>query len=138
MLRYQRAGNKFAMGFSMKDASPHLDPPQRLSTRSSLVPGAGWALAGAVALPSRGVLGCGVSGIEQTPAVPSVGNQGGVKIALILPLSAGGQTAVAANSLKNAGELAIAEANAPNVQLIVKDDKGHFRWRHGGRPGSDQ
>ena len=68
--------------------------------------------------------GAGLPGFEQTPAVPAVGNPGGVKIALILPLSAGGQTAIVANSLKNAGELAIAEANSPNVQLLVKDDRG--------------
>ncbi|MFI5011714.1 MAG: penicillin-binding protein activator [Hyphomicrobiales bacterium] len=84
------------------------------------------ALAGALALLVAACSGVGFPGFEQTPAVPAApaAGAGGVKIALILPLTAGGQTAIAANSLKNAGELAIAEANAPNVQLIVKDDRG--------------
>jgi ABC-type branched-subunit amino acid transport system substrate-binding protein len=68
----------------------------------------------------------GFSPFGEQPTVPAApaGNPNAVKIALILPLTAGGQTAVAANSLKNAGELALGEANAPNVQLLVKDDKG--------------
>ena len=70
------------------------------------------------------MLGCGASRVRADAGGALRGQSGGVKIALILPLSAGGQTAIAANSLKNAGELAIAEANSPNVQLIVKDDKG--------------
>jgi hypothetical protein len=65
----------------------------------------------------------GLPGFDQTPQAPAP-SAGGVKIALILPLTAGGQTAVVANSLKNAGELALAEANAANVQLLVKDDRG--------------
>lgn len=102
------------MSNSMTEAMPFkfLRSPRRL------------ALAGGLALLVSACSGGGLPGFEQTPAVPSVGNAGGVKIALILPLSAGGQTAIAANSLKNAGELAIAEANSPNVQLIVKDDRG--------------
>jgi len=95
---------------------------------SSALPGRGSGVTRRLALASGSALfvgACtGVPGFEQTPGVPAVPAGGGVKIALILPLTAGGQTAVVANSLKNAGELAIAEANAPNVQLIVKDDRG--------------
>jgi ABC-type branched-subunit amino acid transport system substrate-binding protein len=87
-------------------------------------PGRRLALAGAFALLVGACSGAGFPGFEQTPAVPPTAAGGGVKIALILPLGAGGQTGIAANSLKNAGELAIAEANSPNVQLIVKDDRG--------------
>ena len=117
MLRYQRAGNRFSMSFSMKDATP-----PSLASSLPLRSGRRLVLAGAFALVLAACSGAGFPGFEQTPTVPPVG-AGGVKIALILPLSAGGQTAIAANSLKNAGELAIAEANS-NVQLIVKDDKG--------------
>ena len=105
------------MSFSMKDAT-------RSNFPRSFLPDRRRAVAGALILLLSACSGGGLPGFEQTPAVPPIGNAGTVKIALILPLSAGGQTAIAANSLKNAGELAIAEANTPNVQLIVKDDKG--------------
>ncbi len=45
--------------------------------------------------------------------------------ALILPLSAGGNAGLAAQSMKNAAELALAEFNSPDVQLVVKDDGGN-------------
>jgi ABC-type branched-subunit amino acid transport system substrate-binding protein len=82
------------------------------------------ALASGSALLVGGCTGFGLPGFDQTPTVPATPAGGGVKIALILPLTAGGQTAVVANSLKNAADLAIGEANATNVQLIVKDDRG--------------
>ena len=47
---------------------------------------------------------------------------GASKVALILPLSGNG--AQTGQSMKNAGEMALAEFNNPNVQLIVKDDGG--------------
>jgi ABC-type branched-subunit amino acid transport system substrate-binding protein len=53
----------------------------------------------------------------------AVGN-GSVKVALILPLSAGGNAAVAAQSMKNAAEMALAEFLNPNLQLLIKDDAG--------------
>jgi ABC-type branched-subunit amino acid transport system substrate-binding protein len=49
---------------------------------------------------------------------------GEVKVGLILPLSAGGNAGVAGQSMRNAAEMAIAEFNAPNIQLLVKDDAG--------------
>jgi ABC-type branched-subunit amino acid transport system substrate-binding protein len=49
---------------------------------------------------------------------------GGVKAALILPLSASGNAAVAAQSMRNAAEMALAEFNSPDVQLLLKDDAG--------------
>ena len=49
---------------------------------------------------------------------------GAVKVALILPLSAGGNAGTVALSMKNAGEMALAEFNSPNIQLLVKDDGG--------------
>jgi ABC-type branched-subunit amino acid transport system substrate-binding protein len=47
-----------------------------------------------------------------------------VKVALIVPLSAHGQSGIIGKSLKQAGELALFERDSPNVQLMVKDDKG--------------
>ena len=47
-----------------------------------------------------------------------------VKVALLVPLSAQGQPGVIGKSLKQAAELALFERDNPNLQLIVKDDKG--------------
>src|SRR5277367_3992596 len=63
----------------------------------------------------------GPAGAAQQPV--SVGN-GQVKVALILPLSAGGNAGVAATSMKNASEMALSEFLNPNLQLLIKDDGG--------------
>jgi branched-chain amino acid transport system substrate-binding protein len=47
-----------------------------------------------------------------------------VKVGLLLPLSAQGQSGVIGKNLKQAAELALFERDNPNLQLIVKDDKG--------------
>ena len=49
---------------------------------------------------------------------------GQVKVGLILPLSAPGNAGLAGQSMRNAAEMAIAEFNNPNIQLLVKDDGG--------------
>jgi ABC-type branched-subunit amino acid transport system substrate-binding protein len=49
---------------------------------------------------------------------------GSVKVALILPLSATGNAGLAAQSMRNAAELALAEFNSPDLQLLLKDDAG--------------
>jgi branched-chain amino acid transport system substrate-binding protein len=49
---------------------------------------------------------------------------GQVKVALILPLSAGGNAGIAGMAMRNAAEMALAEFNSPNIQLLVKDDGG--------------
>ncbi len=49
---------------------------------------------------------------------------GQVKVGLILPLSASGNAGVAAQSMKNAAEMALAEFSNPNIQLLAKDDGG--------------
>jgi ABC-type branched-subunit amino acid transport system substrate-binding protein len=54
----------------------------------------------------------------------AVGN-GRVKVGLVLPLTAPGNAGVAAQSMKNAAEMALAEFNNPDVQLLVKDDAGN-------------
>jgi branched-chain amino acid transport system substrate-binding protein len=62
------------------------------------------------------------------PAEPAAANasvgEGQVRVALILPLSAQGNAGVAAQSMKNAAEMALAEFKSPNIQLLVKDDGG--------------
>ena len=50
--------------------------------------------------------------------------EGQVRVGLILPLSAPGNAGVAATSMKNAADLALAEFKNPNIQLIVKDAGG--------------
>ena len=61
----------------------------------------------------------GPAGPQQQPL--SVGT-GQVKVGLILPLSAAGNAGVAAQSMKNAAEMALAEFQNPNIQLLIKDD----------------
>ena len=70
-----------------------------------------------------GDLGGGPSTSAPPPASPNIGT-GKVKVGLILPLSATGNAAVAAQSMRNAAEMALAEFNNPDLQLLVKDDGG--------------
>ena len=56
-------------------------------------------------------------------STPNIG-EGKVKIGLILPTSGSGNAAVAAQSMRNSAELALAEFNSPDIQLLVKDDGG--------------
>jgi branched-chain amino acid transport system substrate-binding protein len=58
------------------------------------------------------------------PPGPAPIGTGQVRVALILPLSGAGNAGLAAQSMKNAAELALVEFNTPNVQLLVKDDGG--------------
>lgn len=61
----------------------------------------------------------------QTPQAPQgVIGTGSVKAALLLPLSAPGNAGVAGQAMRNAAEMALAEFNSPNVQILVKDDGG--------------
>jgi ABC-type branched-subunit amino acid transport system substrate-binding protein len=63
----------------------------------------------------------GAAGPQQQPQ--SVGT-GQVKVGLILPLSAAGNAGVAAQSMRNAAEMALAEFQNPNIQVLIKDDGG--------------
>jgi len=66
-----------------------------------------------------------IPGSQPTPAQSSSNiGEGKVKVGLILPLSASGNAAVAAQSMRNAAEMALAEFNSPDLQLLVKDDGG--------------
>jgi ABC-type branched-subunit amino acid transport system substrate-binding protein len=59
------------------------------------------------------------------PQQPLVAGNGQVKVGLVLPLSATGNAGVAALSMKNAAEMALAEFQNPNIQLLIKDDGGN-------------
>ena len=63
----------------------------------------------------------GPSGPPQQPLAVGTGH---VKVGLLLPLSGSGNAAVAAQSMKNAAEMALAEFQNPNIQLLIKDDAG--------------
>jgi len=67
--------------------------------------------------------GLGIPTTAQPPAGANLGS-GQVRVGLILPLSAQGNAGVAAASMKNAAEMALAEFKDPNIQLLVKDDAG--------------
>jgi len=58
------------------------------------------------------------------PQQPTTVGAGGVKVGLILPLSGQGNAGVVAQGMKNAAEMALAEFQNPNIQLLVKDDAG--------------
>ena len=58
------------------------------------------------------------------PAAETTIGTGQVKVGLILPLTAPGNAGVAGQAMRNAAELAVAEFNAPNIQVLVKDDGG--------------
>ncbi|MFZ5731936.1 MAG: penicillin-binding protein activator [Pseudomonadota bacterium] len=58
------------------------------------------------------------------PQQPTAVGSGQVRVGLILPLSGAGNAGVAAQSMKNAAEMALAEFQNPNIQLLVKDDAG--------------
>jgi ABC-type branched-subunit amino acid transport system substrate-binding protein len=68
------------------------------------------------------ITGSGPLSLQQNGETGTVKAQ--VKIGLILPLSAGGQSGLIGKSLKQAAELALFERDNPNLQLVVRDDKG--------------
>jgi branched-chain amino acid transport system substrate-binding protein len=65
----------------------------------------------------------GSSPSAPAPSASNIG-EGKVKAGLILPLSSSGNAGVAAQSMRDAAEMALAEFNNPDLQLLVKDDGG--------------
>jgi branched-chain amino acid transport system substrate-binding protein len=89
----------------------------------------GGLLAGTLALLAACSSVSDVFNSNPQPAAPpqaatAIGT-GQVRVGLILPLSAGGNAGAVAQSMKNAAEMALAEFNSPNIQLLVKDDGGN-------------
>jgi len=86
------------------------------------------SLLGACSNSSGGNFGI-TSAISPGAILPGVGastpnDVGMVKAALLLPLSGSIQMSLVAKGLKQAAELALFERNVPNLQLVVRDDKG--------------
>src|SRR5467141_512420 len=113
--------------FPLPQARPPAQP--RLGRRSALRAG----MAGCLAALLSACSGAGVSnGDLVTSNSPPPSEQtsrnaigtGQVGVALVLPLSASGNAGLAGQSMRNAAELALAEFNNPNIQLLVKDDGG--------------
>ena len=108
------------------------------SKKSAAMPTRRHSLVGLVAVAGVALAGCsGMSSYFPTtpvapgppaPAGPPVPETtlgtGQVKVALILPLSAAGNAGIAGQAMRNAADMALAEFNAPNIQLLVKDDGG--------------
>jgi branched-chain amino acid transport system substrate-binding protein len=74
------------------------------------------------------LFGSGSPAVDTPAAAPASVTKplgtGAVKVALILPLSAGGNAGIAGQSMRNAAEMALAEFSGANIQLVVKDDSG--------------
>ena len=68
--------------------------------------------------------GGGTTPQASEPPPTAQASDGQVRVGLVLPLSAQGNAGVAAQSMKNAAEMALAEFKSPNIQLLVKDDGG--------------
>jgi branched-chain amino acid transport system substrate-binding protein len=67
-----------------------------------------------------------------TPAAPTQSAEGSasigggqVKVGLVLPLSASGNAGAAGTAMRSAAEMALAEFNVTDLQLLVKDDGGN-------------
>jgi ABC-type branched-subunit amino acid transport system substrate-binding protein len=87
-------------------------------------------VAGAALLASQ-LAGCTTNGPAdvstaslEPPEGPAFDKKKQIKVALIVPLSAPGHASLIGKSLKQAAELALFERDFPNLQLVVKDDKG--------------
>jgi branched-chain amino acid transport system substrate-binding protein len=106
---------------------------------SATMPTRRHTLAGLTALTATLLAGCSgtssyfssipyLSSTPQAPSAPPVPETtlgtGQIRVALILPLSAAGNAGVAGQAMRNAAEMALAEFNSPNIQLLVKDDGG--------------
>jgi len=110
---------------------PQAEAPARLRRgwRGALVAGLAAFLSacsgGMPSMPSMDIFGSpSQSGPppEQNPQA-AIGT-GQIKVGLLLPLTASGNAGAAGASMRNAAELALAEFNNPNIQLLVKDDAG--------------
>src|SRR5437588_7049609 len=100
---------------------PPKSPPATRRTALGLILGAPLLGACAGVQQSLSSFSNSPSGAPQEPLVAGTGQ---VKVGLILPLSGTGNAGVAAQSMKNAAEMALAEFNSPDIQLLIKDDGG--------------
>jgi len=100
--------------------------PSRRRAVAGLLAGAGTLLAGCSAVSNYFPSASSPQPTAQAPQPPvATLGTGEVKAGLILPLSATGNAGVAGQAMRNAAEMALAEFNSPNLQLLVKDDGGN-------------
>ena len=97
----------------------HNDTRRAATRRSAL-----GLMLGAPLLGACANMGGSFPDLFSQPQQPAAVGSGQVKVGLILPLSASGNAGVAAQSMKNAAEMAFAEFRNPNIQLLIKDDAG--------------
>lgn len=62
--------------------------------------------------------------MEAAPTGGTTIGSGPVKVALILPFTGPGQSAIVAQSMRNAADLALSEFQSTDITLLVKDDRG--------------
>jgi ABC-type branched-subunit amino acid transport system substrate-binding protein len=90
----------------------------------------------AIACTLLAACGGGVSDAPPTAALPpdqplaqqqpaNVIGTGSTPVALILPLGASGNAALAAQALRNAAEMAMEESGGADIRIVVKDDGGN-------------
>jgi ABC-type branched-subunit amino acid transport system substrate-binding protein len=104
-------------------ASPISESPRAGATRRNAV----GLILGAPLVAGCAGIQSSLSGGEQPAGPPQAASAlgtGQIKAGLLLPLSAAGNAGVAGQSMRNAAELALAEFQNPNLQLLVKDDSG--------------
>lgn len=121
-----RTANRRDFGPARIDASGfwRLDLPRRGFLSAAMVLG----LAGCSGMNLGGSAPGGPASTAPTAqAAPGAGTTigtGSVKVALLLPLSAGGAAGNTATVLRNAAEMAMAEFQGPDLTILVKDDGG--------------
>ena len=97
--------------------------PVRMLRAGLCVAAAAGALAACTNIGDRFGAGGPAPQPTEPPPAAMIG-AGAIKVALILPLSASGNAGLAAQSMKNAAEMALDEFKNPNIQLLLKDDAG--------------
>jgi ABC-type branched-subunit amino acid transport system substrate-binding protein len=99
----------------------HALAPPKAAWIGALFAAAAAMLAACAGAPQGNSFGAQPAGPVQPATAVGAGQY---KVALILPLSASGNAGLAAQSMKNAAEMALSEFNSPNIQLLIKDDGG--------------
>jgi ABC-type branched-subunit amino acid transport system substrate-binding protein len=92
----------------------------------AIVTGSLVALAGCTGSGSGfgGGFGSGPAAGAAAPVTGETLGSGNIRVALLLPISATGNTGQVAQSLRNAADLAIRDFQTSGVQILVKDDRG--------------
>jgi len=119
-------------------ADPFKSKPERpgMTRRAALGFVIGAPLLGACSGVQQSLIGSSTQPSTATPARQGVTiGTGQVKVGLVLPLSAAGNASIAAQSMKNAAEMALSEFQNPNIQLLIKDDAGSAQ---GAQQGAQQ